>query len=172
MKTSHRILPVPLFHADNNDYVYAQTPVNYSFGPADENEPIPSIIISIPIINDKDELNETFKLTLEVSAEDRAANVTEGPISTTVVLIKDDDGKLKQHYLQHNVTPFVPVLKKCTQWLQSDMRHDCAEIFFVITYITKHIVYIIIVLPCFSDHYHSTIFEAGFRLPHLGGEHS
>ena len=39
------------------------------------------------------EFNETFKLTIEVSDEGRAANVTEGEISMTVVLIKDDDGK-------------------------------------------------------------------------------
>ena len=90
------------FHADYIDYAFA-TPLNYSFGPTNENEPIPSILISIPIIDDKDELNETFKLTLEVSAEDRAANVTEGPISMTVVLIKDDDGKIKQHCVQHHL---------------------------------------------------------------------
>ena len=107
---SHRILPVPLFHADNNDYVYAQTPVKSLFGPADEKETIILILKSIPIIDDKDELNETFKLTLEVSAEGREANVTEGSISMTVVLIKDDDGKLKQHCLQQNVTPFVHIL--------------------------------------------------------------
>ena len=41
------------------------------------------------------EFNETFKLTIEVSVVDRAANVTEGEISMTVVLIKDDDGKTK-----------------------------------------------------------------------------
>ena len=65
------------------------------FGPTDDNEPIPSLLIQIPINNDNnDESNENFKLTLEVSTEDRAANVTEGPISMTVVLIKDDDCKL------------------------------------------------------------------------------
>ena len=82
-----------LFCADNNDYTYS--PTTYVFGPTDDNEPIPSLVIQIPINDDTiDESNENFKLTLEVSAEDRAANVTEGPISTTVVLIKDDDGKL------------------------------------------------------------------------------
>jgi len=80
--------------ADNIDYTYS--PTTYVFGPTDDNEPIPSLVISIPIINDThNELNETFKLTLEVSAVDRAANVTEGPISMTVVLIKDDDSKTK-----------------------------------------------------------------------------
>ena len=65
------------------------------FGPTDDNEPIPSLLIQIPINNDNnDESNENFKLTFEVSTEDRAANVTEGPISMTVVLIKDDDCKL------------------------------------------------------------------------------
>ena len=65
------------------------------FGSTDDNEPIPSLVISIRIDDDSNtELNENFTLTLEVSAEDREANVTEGPISTTVVLIKDDDGKI------------------------------------------------------------------------------
>ena len=71
------------------------------FGPTDDNEPIPSLVIQIPINDDdNNELNENFKLTLEVSADGRAANVTEGPISTTVVLIKDDDSKTKavQYY--------------------------------------------------------------------------
>ena len=80
--------------ADNNDYTYPTT--TYSFGPTDDNEPIPSLVISIPIINDGDnEIDEDFKLTLKVPAEGEAANVTEGPISMTVVLIKDDDGKTK-----------------------------------------------------------------------------
>ena len=83
---------LPPFCADNIDYTFPPTP--YAVGPTDDNEPIPSILISIPIIDDKDELNKTFELILEVSAEGRAANVTEGPISTTVVLIKDDNGKL------------------------------------------------------------------------------
>ncbi len=65
------------------------------FGPTDDNEPIPSLVISIPIDDDNNtELNENFKLTLKVSADGEAANVTEGSISTTVVLIKDDDGKI------------------------------------------------------------------------------
>ena len=68
------------------------------FGPTDDNEPVPSLVIPIPINDDNNnELNEKFELILEVSAEGRAANVTEGPISTTVVRIKDDDCKLKQH---------------------------------------------------------------------------
>ena len=71
------------------------SPTLYTFGPTDDNEPIPSLVISIPINDDNNnEMNENFKLTLEVSAEDEAANVTEGPISMTVVLIKDDDCKL------------------------------------------------------------------------------
>ena len=65
------------------------------FGPTDDNEPVPSRVIPIPIIDDNyTELTENFTLTLKVSAEDRAANVTEGPISTTVALIKDDDCKI------------------------------------------------------------------------------
>ena len=85
--------------ADNFDYLYTTT--TYSFGPTDDNEPIPSRVISIPIINDGDNgFDEDFKLTLKVSAEGEAANVTEGPISMTVALIKDDDGKTKamQYY--------------------------------------------------------------------------
>ena len=82
-----------LFCADNIDYTYPTT--TYVFGPTDDNEPVPSLVITIPIIDDTNtELNENFTLTLEVSAEGRAANVTEGPISTTVVLIKDDDCKI------------------------------------------------------------------------------
>ena len=78
------------FRADNIDYTFP--PTLYTFGPTDDNEPIPSLVISIPINDDNNsELNENFKLTFEVSAEDRAANVTEGPISTTIVLIKDDE---------------------------------------------------------------------------------
>ena len=65
------------------------------FGPTDDNEPIPSLVISIPINDDNNkELNENFTLIIEVSAEGRAANVTEGPISTAVVLIKEDGCKL------------------------------------------------------------------------------
>ena len=68
------------------------------FGPTADNEPVPSLVVQVLIIDDNNtELNENFTLTLEVSAEGRAANVTEGPNSTTVVLIKDDDCKLKQH---------------------------------------------------------------------------
>ena len=82
-----------LLCADNIDYTYSPTP--YVFGPTDANEPIPSLVLPIPINDDNNnELNESFKLTLEVSAEGRAANVSEGSISMTVVLIKDDDGKL------------------------------------------------------------------------------
>jgi len=90
---------LPLVCADNFDYLYPTT--TYSFGPTDDNEPIPSLVISIPIINDGDnEFDEDFKLTLEVSVDGEAANVTEGPISMTVVLIKDGDGKTKaiQYY--------------------------------------------------------------------------
>ena len=85
---------IPLICADNFDYTYPTT--QYTFGPTDENEPIPSLVISIPISNDDDnELDENFKLTLEVSADGEAANVTEGRISMIVVLIKDDDSKTK-----------------------------------------------------------------------------
>ena len=42
----------------------------------------------IPIITDDDiEVVENFKLTIEVSDEARAANVTDGVTSMTVVLI-------------------------------------------------------------------------------------
>ena len=86
--------PYPLLCADKFDYNYSTT--TYSFGPTNDNEPIPSLVITIPIITDDDnELDENFKLTIEVSDEARAANVTEGVISMTVVLIKDDDGKAK-----------------------------------------------------------------------------
>ena len=94
LKLSLTTLCVPLVCADNFDYTYPTT--TYSFGPTDENDPIPSLVISIPIVNDDDnEFDENFKLTLEVSADSEAANVTEGPISMTVVLIKDDDGMIK-----------------------------------------------------------------------------
>ena len=84
---------LPPFRADNIDYTFPPTP--YTFGPTDDNEPIPSLVIPIPINDDNNsELNENFKLILEVSAEDRAANVTEGPISMSVVLIKDDGSKI------------------------------------------------------------------------------
>ena len=84
---------LPLFCADNIDYTYS--PTTYMFGPTDDNEPGPSLVIPISINDDNNtELNENFTLTLEVSADVRAANVTEGPISMTVVLIKDDDCKI------------------------------------------------------------------------------
>ena len=85
-----------LFCADNIDFTYS--PTAYVFGSTDDNEPVPSIVIPIPINDDNnDESNESFKLTITVSAEGEAANVTEGPISMTVVLIKDDNGKLKRY---------------------------------------------------------------------------
>ena len=99
---------VLLVCADNFDYTYPTT--TYSFGPTDDNEPIPSLVISIPIINDGDnEFDEDFKLTLEVSADGEAANVTEGPISMTVVLIKDEDSKTKaiQYYLLATMLPLL-----------------------------------------------------------------
>ena len=66
------------------------------FQPAGDNQPNSSIVISIPIISDDDnEFDETFKLIIEVSNVARAFNITEGKISTTVVLIKDDDGKTR-----------------------------------------------------------------------------
>ena len=85
-----------LFCTDNIDFIYS--PTTYVFGPTDDNEPVPSLVIRIPIKDDNiDESNENFKLTITVSAEGEAANVTEGPISMTVVLIKDDDGTLKRY---------------------------------------------------------------------------
>ena len=95
---------LPLFHADNIDYTYS--PTAYVFGPTDDNEPVPSLAIPIPIDDDNiDESNESFKLTITVSAEGEAANVIEGPISTTVVLIKSDDCKLyKTTLCKHSVT--------------------------------------------------------------------
>ena len=66
------------------------------FQPAGDNQLISSTVISIPITsNDDNEFDETFKLIIEVSDEARASNITEGEISTTVVLIKDDDGKTR-----------------------------------------------------------------------------
>ena len=101
----HLQLSVPLVCGDNFDYTYPTT--TYSFGPTDENEPIPSLVISIPIVNDThNEFDEDFKLTLEVSAEGEAANVTEGPISMTVVFIKDDDGKIKLMLLMVRLNMF------------------------------------------------------------------
>ena len=82
----------------------------HSFGPTNDNEPIPSVVITIPIVTDEDnEVDENFKLTIEVSDEARAANVTEGVISMTVVLIKDDVSKAKAIYnimysLQQNIS--------------------------------------------------------------------
>ena len=94
---------LPLFCTDNIDYTYS--PTAYVFGPTDDNEPVPSLVIPIPINDDNDESNENFKLTLEVSAEDRTASVIEGPISTTVVVIKSDDCKLyKTTLCKHSVT--------------------------------------------------------------------
>ena len=108
--------PVPLVCADNFDYLYPNT--TYSFGPTDENVPIPSLIISIPIINDGDnEFDEDFKLTLEVSAAGEVANVTEGPISMTVVLIKDDDGKTKAIQYQLLAKMLPPLLSANTTYV-------------------------------------------------------
>ena len=107
---------VPLVCADNFDYNYSTT--TYPFGPTDDNEPIPSLVIPIPIINDGDnELNETFKLTLEVSADGEAANVTEGPIRMTVVLIKDDDGKTKAIQYQLLAKMLPPLLSANTMYV-------------------------------------------------------
>ena len=118
LKLSLTTLCVPLVCAEKSDYTYPTT--TYSFGPTDENEPIPSLVISIPIINDGDnEFDEDFKLTLEVSADGEAANVTEGPISMTVVLIKDDDGMTKQikHYPQNASLPLLSLVH-CTGQLE------------------------------------------------------
>ena len=86
----------------------------HSFGPTNDNEPIPSVVITIPIITDDDnEVGENFKLTVEVSAEARAANVAEGVTSMTVVLIKDDVSKAKAIYmysLQQNLYT-IPTIK-------------------------------------------------------------
>ena len=66
------------------------------FQPAGDNQLISSTVISIPITSDDDnEFDETFRLIIEVSNVARASNITEGEISTTVVLIKDDDGKTR-----------------------------------------------------------------------------
>ena len=75
------------------DYNFSST--IFEFLPADENDPIPSMVISIPIISDDiNEFDETFKLTIVVSDEARASNITEGAINMTVVLIKEDDSKI------------------------------------------------------------------------------
>ena len=81
----------------------------HSFGPIPLTmNQFPSVVITIPIITDEDnEVDENFKLTIEVSAEARAANVTEGVTSMIVVLIKDDDSKAKAIYmysLQQNIS--------------------------------------------------------------------
>ena len=75
------------------DYNFSST--IFEFLPADENDPIPSMVISIPIISDDiNEFDETFKLTIVVSDEARASNITEGAINMIVVLIKEDDSKI------------------------------------------------------------------------------
>ena len=76
------------------DYNFSST--IFEFLPADENDPTPSMVISIPIISDDiNEFDETFKLTIVVSDEARASNITEGETHMTVVLIKNDDSKTK-----------------------------------------------------------------------------
>ena len=75
------------------DYVISST--IFEFLPADANAPIASAVVSIPIIpDDINEFDETFKLTIVVSDEARASNITEGEINMTVVLIKEDDSKI------------------------------------------------------------------------------
>ena len=75
------------------DYNFSST--IFEFLPADENDPIPSMVISIPIISDDiNEFDEAFKLTIVVSDEARASSITEGAINMTVVLIKEDDSKI------------------------------------------------------------------------------
>ena len=103
------------FYTDAVDYVFSSTV--YEFLPADVIDPIPSTVISIPIIpDDVDELDETFKLTIVVSAEARASNIIEGEINMTAVLIKDDNSKTKttrlasicnnNNTVQHTLTHF------------------------------------------------------------------
>ena len=93
MLSRYSLYSIP-FYTDAVDYNFSSTV--YEFLPADANEPIPSTVISIPIIpDDIKEFDETFKLTIVVSDEARASNITEGEINMTVVLIKDDDSKTK-----------------------------------------------------------------------------
>ena len=107
---------LPLLCADNFDYTYSTA--TYSFGPTDDNEPIPSVAFAIPIIADDDkEFDKNFKLTIEVSDEARASNVTEGVISMTVVLIKDDDGKAKAT-TYYRILISVHIFGKLLQWRQ------------------------------------------------------
>ena len=88
---------LPLLYTDTLDYIFS--PTTFQLQPAADNEPIPSTVLSISIIRDPDnEFNETFQLTIEVSDEAGASKVTEGVISMTVVLIKDDDGKTITQY--------------------------------------------------------------------------
>ena len=79
----------------NIDFIdYNLTSTHFNFKPTDDNQTISSTVVSIPIISDdNNECEEAFNLTIEVSDEARAANITEGTISTTMVIIKDDDGK-------------------------------------------------------------------------------
>ena len=59
-----------------------------------------------------------------MSAE--AANVTEGPISMTVVLIKDDDGKSKaiQYYL---LATMLPLLSANTMYVYAVIINLCVN---------------------------------------------
>ena len=102
MLSRYSLYAIP-FYTDAVDYVFSST--IYEFLSADANDPIPLTVISIPIIpDDINEFDETFKLTIVVSDEARASNVTEGEISMTVVLIKDDDSKIIAVQLTSNGT--------------------------------------------------------------------
>ena len=93
MLSCYSLYSIP-FYTDDVDYNFSSTV--YEFQSAAANEPIPSTAISIPIIpDDINEFDETFKLTIVVSDEARASNITEGETNMTVVLIKNDDSKTK-----------------------------------------------------------------------------
>ena len=80
------------FCVDSIDYIYSST--TYEFFAATDTEQVPSTVISIPIIPDDNiEFDETFKLTIVVTDDARASNITEGEISMTDMLIEDDDSE-------------------------------------------------------------------------------
>ena len=62
-----------------------------------------------------------------MSADSEAANVTEGPISMTVVLIKDDNGKCKavQYYLLATMLP--PLLSANATYVYAVIINLCVN---------------------------------------------
>ena len=77
-----------IYSSDPDDYMFATTTVTFSPGETSQS-------LSIPIIPDlRDELDETFKLTITIPDASRDKDVSEGSPIMTVVLIKDSDGEL------------------------------------------------------------------------------